>query len=44
MSWLRCTYQSPWIRPLRFAAKWLGVGTILAAVILITLEILRPWA
>jgi hypothetical protein len=44
MSWLRKTYESPWMPLARFAAKWLGIGTILAAVLLTLLEVLRPWA
>jgi hypothetical protein len=43
MSWLRKTYESPWMPAARFCAKWLGVATLLAAVLLITLEIIRPW-
>ena len=43
MSWLRRTYESPWMPALRFAAKWLALGTILAAVLLLTLEWIAPW-
>jgi len=44
MSWLRRTYESPWMPGLRFVAKWLSVATAIAAVLLIVLEIYHPWA
>lgn len=28
---------------IRWCAKWLGLATVLAAVLLITLEVLQPW-
>lgn len=29
---------------MRFCAKWLGLATVLAAVLLLTLEIVHPWS
>jgi hypothetical protein len=44
MSWLQRTYESPWMPAVRYCAKWLGVATLIFAVLMIALEVLRPWA
>lgn len=35
--------ESVWMPRLRFAAKWLGLATLAAAVLLLSLEICSPW-
>lgn len=40
---LEPTYQPSAWDWLRFAAPWLGLSTVIAAILLLVLEILAPW-